>query len=322
MKFIAELCQNHNGNTDTMIKMVKAASNAGATHVKLQHIFADNLSFRPQFETGLNINGNTVCIKRPYKAEYDRLKKLEINNKVIKTFIAECKNSGVVPSTTCFSRQHVDILYDLGFRSIKVASYDCSSFQLLRDLVKYDWDIIVSTGASYDAEVKKASEILSSSNDFSLLHCITIYPTPLNDLHLNRMNFLKSFSDNVGFSDHTLIKRDGVKASIAAIYLGATIIERHFTILEPDQTRDGPVSTNSAEFAEITKFAKLDQHKKQEYIKENLGNINSYLGNESRQLSDEEKLNRDYYRGRFASINKENPNAESMIFNWEEVSLT
>ncbi len=322
MKFIAELCQNHNGDIDTMIKMVQAASKVGATHIKLQHIFAENLSFRPQFENGLEIDGKTICIKRPYQTEYDRLKKLELDNKAVQHFITECNNLGVIPTTTCFSRQHVKILYDLGFRSIKVASYDCSSFQLLRDLSKYDWEIIVSTGSSYDSEIKKASKILSSTHDFSLLHCITIYPTPLYELNLNRMNFLKKLCKNVGFSDHTLIKKDGVKASIAAIFLGAQIIERHFTILEPDKTKDGPVSTNPEEFAEITKFAKLNQIEKDNYIETNLKDIKDYLGTDTRQLSHAELLNRDYYRGRFASINHENPIPEAVIYNWEEVDLS
>ena len=87
---IAELCQNHNGDTDIMIQMVREAQKAGATHVKLQHIFAKNLSFRPQFETGLEVDGNILCIKRPYQVEFDRLKKLELDENAIKIFISEC----------------------------------------------------------------------------------------------------------------------------------------------------------------------------------------------------------------------------------------
>ena len=219
LKFIAELCQNHNGDENTMLKMVEAASTAGATHVKIQHIFSENLSFRPQFEEGLTVDGSIVCIKRPYKEEFDRLKKLELNEESVKKFIEACNDFGVIPSTTCFARQHVDILFDLGFKSIKVASYDCASFQLLRDLVKFNWEIIVSTGATYDKEIELAVDILSESKNFSLLHCITIYPTLLTDLNLSRINFLKKYCDQIGFSDHTLTARDGIKASIAAIYL-------------------------------------------------------------------------------------------------------
>ena len=170
MKFIAELCQNHNGDLKTMIRMIREASKAGATHVKLQHIFSENLTYRYQFENGFEHNGKTLCIKRPYQDEYNRLKKLEIDKNIIKQFIDICNDVGVIPSTTCFARQHVEELNDLGFKSIKVASYDCASFQLLRDLIKFDWDIIVSTGATYDAEIEKAAEILRAKDHFSLLH--------------------------------------------------------------------------------------------------------------------------------------------------------
>lgn len=321
MKFIAELCQNHNGDTETMIKMVQEASKAGATHVKLQHIFSKNLTFRYQFENGYEVDGKTLCIKRPYHEEFERLKKLEMDEHAIKKFIQICNEEGVVPCTTCFAREHINELYEIGFRSIKVASYDCASFQLLRELIKYDWEILVSTGATYDAEIEKASKILGAKETFSFLHCITIYPTPLNELNLNRMKFLRNFTEDVGFSDHTMIKTDGVKASIAALYYGAKIIERHFTILEASLTRDGPVSTSPREFAQITNFAKLEKQDQKIYVEEKLPNIKQYLGNEFRQLSHLELLNRNYYRGRFASNNIENPSPETMIFNWEEIQL-
>ena len=83
MKLIAELCQNHNGSMDTMLRMVERASSSGATHVKLQHIFSDNLSFRTEFETGYVDNNVIKCIKRPYQAEYDRLKALELSDNVV-----------------------------------------------------------------------------------------------------------------------------------------------------------------------------------------------------------------------------------------------
>ncbi len=304
-----------------MLRMVEAASLAGATHVKLQHIFSENLSFRPQFEEGLIVDGKTLCIKRPFKDEYDRLKKLELNEKSVKKFIAACNSFNVIPATTCFSRQHVDLLYDLGFRSVKVASYDCSSFQLLRDLVNYDWEIIVSTGATYDKEIETAVEILKESTNFSLLHCITIYPTLLHDLNLNRINFLNKYCKEVGFSDHTLTARDGVKASIAAIYVGAQVIERHFTILADDKTKDGPVSVNPKQFEEIVKFSQLNDKERRSYIKQFVPEFDVCLGVETRNLTEQEILNRDYYKGRFASINPENPQPNTMIFNWEEVTF-
>tara|TARA_Y100001935_G_C17310964_1_gene516177 strand:- start:1892 stop:2860 length:969 start_codon:yes stop_codon:yes gene_type:complete len=321
MKLIAELCQNHNGNTDIMLKMVEEAAKAGATHVKLQHIFADNLSYRSEFEEGYTDEKGIVrCIKRPYLAEYNRLKSLELDEEVVCKFINECKNQGVIPLTTCFAREHCAALWDLGFKSIKVASYDCSSFQLLRDLCNYDWDLIVSTGATFDNEIKKASSILKGK-DFDLLHCITLYPTPLSDLNLRRMNFLKKYCDRVGFSDHTNIESTGILASVGAIYFGAEVIERHFTILDPSETRDGPVSVNPEQLKMISDFAALDDDKKKSYIKSNVPQYMDMLGKETRELSNEELLNRKYYRGRFASRNPEKSDAQNMIYNWEEIAI-
>ena len=97
------------------------------------------------------------------------------------------------------------------------------------------------------------------------MHCITIYPTPLNQLNLNRMNWLKKFTKNIGFSDHTLVEKYDIKASKIALAMGAKIIERHFTILEKDKTKDGPVSINEKQLAELVHFSKL---KKSEQMKD------------------------------------------------------
>lgn len=321
MKLIAELCQNHNGDTDIMLKMVEEAAKAGATHVKLQHIFADNLSYRSEFEIGHTDDKGVVrCIRRPFLPEYNRLKSLELSEGVVRKFIDECDNQGVVPMTTCFAREHCASLWDIGFKSIKVASYDCASFQLLRDLRNYDWDITVSTGATFDAEIEKASSILKDK-DFDLLHCITLYPTPLDDLNLRRMDYLRKYCDRVGFSDHTHIESTGVLASIGAINFGAEVIERHFTILETSETKDGPVSVNPQQLKMISDFAALDDYERESYIASNVPQYSDMLGSETRELTSEELLNRRYYRGRFASRNVEKPDAQNMIVNWEESPL-
>jgi len=321
MKLIAELCQNHNGNTDIMLKMVEEAAKAGATHVKLQHIFADNLSYRSEFETGYSDNNGVVrCIKRPFLPEYDRLKSLELDEEVVRKFINECYNQGVVPQTTCFAREHCASLWDIGFKSIKVASYDCASFQLLRDLRNYDWDLTISTGATFDAEIEKASSILAGK-DFDMLHCITLYPTPLNALNLRRMDYLRKHCNRVGFSDHTNVESTGVLASIGAINFGAEVIERHFTILDPSETRDGPVSVNPEQLRMISDFAAFDNDHRKIYIQSNVPQYQDMLGSETRELTNEELLNRRYYRGRFASQNPEKSDAQNMIYNWEEALI-
>ena len=93
MNFIAELCQNHNGDLDNLYKMVDAAAEGGATHIKIQHIYKENLVFRPQFENGLLKGDKTIAIKRPWKDEYERLENLEISNNDCRKFV-DCKKYG------------------------------------------------------------------------------------------------------------------------------------------------------------------------------------------------------------------------------------
>lgn len=317
-KIIAELCQNHNGNFDLLKNMVAAAAQSGATHVKMQNIYADSLSFRPQFEEGLTQDGKVLSIKRPFRNEYERLKNLEVTLSQTSEFIEICHKNDVIPLTTCFTRDLVDPLYDIGFKTIKVASYDCASYQLIRELSDKFEEIIISTGATYDDEIKLTAEILKDKK-FSFLHCVTLYPTALSDLNLNRIKWLKQFTNEVGFSDHSKPSETGLIASKAALTFGSDIIERHFTILPPDQTRDGPVSVNPKELKDLVDFSKLDPTDMLECLKNEYSHIDSLMGLSNRDLTHEELLNRDYYRGRFASHRDKNiQKNESMIFNWEE----
>ncbi len=320
-KLIAEFCQNHNGNIDTLSRMIDQAAESGATHGKMQSISADTVAYRPQFEEGLEINGVIKFIKRPYIDEYNRLKKLEITETETLTFIGRCKEYGLIPMTTCFTRCQAKSLSEMGFRSIKVASYDCASFPLLRDLRSLFDEIIVSTGASYEDEVIKASEILHGTK-FSFLHCVTLYPTPLHEMHLARMNWLKELAPSVGFSDHSLFARDGLIASKAAITMGAEIIERHFTILDTHETKDGPVSIDPKALKELADFSKLSKAERLDIMNHDYPKWSEVLlGNEHRFLSEAELLNRDYYRGRFASPRSESINGSRMIYNWEDINI-
>ena len=318
MKFIAEFCQNHNGNFKILEKMIKSASKSGATYGKIQNIYAEDLTFRPEFETGIKINNKILAIKRPYKKEYKRLKKLEIKKNDIKNFIKICKDNNLIPLTTCFVQSHVDEIRDLGFKSIKVASYDCGSFPMIEKLKKNFNEIIVSTGASFDDEIEKTYNILKNKN-FSFLHCITIYPTPLNNLNLKRMEFLKKFTNKVGFSDHTHVKTTGILGSMTACYLGAKLIERHFTILPENKTKDGPVSINEKQLSNLMTFSKLNKKEKKLILDSQFKNWKNLIGNKKRELSDEEILNRNYYRGRFASKRKYQKNRLQKVYNWEQI---
>jgi sialic acid synthase SpsE len=201
------------------------------------------------------------------------------------------------------------------YEAIKIASYDCASYPLLREVKKYWNKIFVSTGATYDHEIEKAASILNGT-EFHLLHCLTIYPTPMETLNLRRMSFLRKFSSNVGYSDHSLVETTGLWASKIALALGANSIERHFTVLEKDETKDGPVSILPHQLRELKEFSKLDRKEMMKIIVKEYPEWASCLGSPVRALSHAEKLNRDYFRGRFASLVD-----GKHLYNWEEVNF-
>ena len=323
MKFIAELCQNHNGSFDTVRRMVDAAAEGGATHVKIQHIYVRNLVFRPSFEKGLEENGVKHAIQRPWKAEYNRLRDLELTEDECSRFVDYTKSVGLIPMTTCFTRGDIGRIAQQGFETVKVASYDCASFPMLRELAqKFDY-LYVSTGATFDDELVHAANILRKhAKGYSLLHCVTQYPTPLKAMNLKRIEWLRHYSAEVGFSDHSLVSRDGLAAAKAAIACGATVVERHFTITDSSLTKDGPVSIGKDDIRALVEFSALSREDQKGKLYEEHPEWVDMLGQATRSLSDEEILNRDYYRGRFATPRREGAHRQSeMVQNWEETPL-
>ena len=314
LKIIAEFCQNHNGDYSILKEMMHEAADSGATYGKIQTIFAEDLTFRERFEHGKKDADKIISIKRPYQIEYERLKKLELSYDEHRMFIDDCKKLGLIPLTTAFSRRSVDELTKLDMDTIKVASYDCASIPLIEDLAKKLSHLIISTGATYQSEIEKTAKLLVNKKvNFSFLHCTTIYPTPLERVNLAKMSTLKKYTKKVGFSDHTHVESDGIVASIVAIHLGAEFIERHFTILKPNQTKDGPVSINPNHVRQMVEFSKLSKFDQTNYLNEKYPNWRNILGESTGDLSDEEKLNRDYYRGRFGSHDYE----RNITYNWE-----
>ncbi len=314
MLLIAEFCQNHNGDFDTLHRMVDAAAEGGATHGKIQTIFADDVSFRPEFEEGeVASDGRVLTIKRPFQAEMNRLRPLELNYEEHRKFGDACKAAGLKPMTTAFNLAVIPFIRELGWKTVKVASYDCGSLPLIGALADNFDDVMISTGASYDQEIEAAAALLNGRKQrFSFLHCVTIYPTPLDQMNLARMEYLRRFTPSVGLSDHSLVSRDGVKAALAAIHLGAAVIERHFTILPPEASRDGKVSITREHLREIREFAALGKDEQAQYLKEHVPEFISMIGHAQRALSQDELLNRAYYRGRFS-----NKVGGRQIFNWE-----
>lgn len=308
---IAECCQNHNGSRDVLKRQIHLAAENGADYVKMQSIRSSELTHRVRFDSG----ENGACICRPYDKELERLQKLDLTLDDELWFVDECLRAGVASMTTCFTRATCNEVKSLGYEAVKVASYDCASFPLLRDLASNWKKVFVSTGATYDNEIAKAATLLSST-ELTLLHCVTIYPTPMAELNLKKMLWLRSHGVRIGFSDHTLVNRDGIWGSKIALALGADCIERHFTVLDVDKSKDGPVSITPAMLAELRRFADLPRVQRMAEIQAQYPTWEATLGSASRPLSTEELRNRDYYRGRFASRI-----AGEVVYNWEEIEL-
>lgn len=313
---IAECCQNHNGEREILKQMIHEAVENGADYVKLQAIRSSELTHRPRFDEGqVDESGQVLTIKRPYDAEYKRLSTLDLSLDDEQWFADECRRAGVASMTTTFTRTAARDVKDMGYEAVKIASYDCRSYPLLRDVKQWWSNIFVSTGATYDHEIAHANEVLQGSQ-YWFLHCVTIYPTPMKDQNLARINWLRRFTPYVGFSDHTRVAQDGLWASKISLALGAQVIERHFTILADDQTKDGPISITPAMLKELREFADLPRVEQMAQIRTQYPQWEETIGKATRALTHSEQLNRDYYGGRFASkINQQ------VIYNWEDVDL-
>ena len=174
---------------------------------------------------------------------------------------------------------------------------------------------ICSTG-TFNREVKKTAEILKNSEkNYALLHCVSIYPTPIDNAHLYRMNYLRRFSNIVGYSDHSNPELYGNIIPATAIYVGAQVIEKHFTIIDKKKTKDGVVSVNQNQLKELVNLKNMSRLDLKKYIDENIKDYRTLLGLDNRDLSDEELLNRDYYQGRFVTKKE-----TKYIFNWEKLN--
>tara|TARA_B100001964_G_C14208576_1_gene589373 strand:- start:113 stop:1195 length:1083 start_codon:yes stop_codon:yes gene_type:complete len=315
-KIIAETCQNHNGSREILAEMIKSAAKAGATYAKSQMIFSDDLTHRPRFDEGFaEENGVVKTITRPYNAELERLKKLDLTEKDHKWFIEECAKNNIIPLTTVFSRRGIELAKKLKWPEsiVKVSSQDIISLPFLRELCEVFDHIILSTGGATDEEIETASKVIKEKgNTLTLLHCVSIYPNPLGLCNIARMKWLGESADHVGFSDHTNAEKDGIKASKVAIRKGAEFIERHFSVLGANDTKDGPISIGPLRLRELIVFANLpDEVREKEIFPQVMGepSYTDIVGSRERELTAKELLTIDYMRGRFATGDK---------FNWEE----
>lgn len=322
-KIIAEVCQNHNGSRETLEAMIKAAAENGADMVKMQSMWSQDVTKRERFEEGVvDAEGKQLAIKRPYKAEVERLSALDLSIDDHRFFIDTCVKYNVIPLTAIFARHRIAEVAKLPWpdRWVKVPSYDCASWPLLRELAEHFDNFIISTGATYDEEIKKTAALMKElGKNFSFLHCVTSYPNTLEMCNLSRMEWLKQFTPTVGWSDHTKIEDNDIIAAKTAIMLGAAYVERHFTILAPSETKDGPVSMTPELLKELSEFRKLSAEGQKVQIAAKRPDWEIMLGTPTRAMTEVELLNRDYYRGRFASPkqNQTGPEEDQWVYNWE-----
>lgn len=316
-KIIAEMCQNHNGSKEILRKMIRAAGEAGADYIKGQIIFSEDLAYRLRFEEGfVENNGIRKTIKRPYIPELERLKKLDLQEDDYRWFIDEVQKAGSIPIMTIFTRQRIEFAAKLLWpeKIVKVASPDIVSLPFLRELCDVFDHLVISTGGATDEEIQIATEtVKSKGKKLTLLHCISIYPNTLEISNLARISFLRGMADGSGWSDHTLVAQDKIDVSRIASMLGAGMIERHFTILPADQTKDGPVSITPDLLRKLSDFVKLEIDKQKRIVEKEIPLWQKAIGLRKRHITLAEALNMDYFRGRFVSAI-----GPKVVFNWED----
>jgi len=297
VKIIAEFCQNHLGDVSILRNMIQAAKINGASHAKIQGLYSDELTKRDEFE-----NTHTGMY-RPFAAERERLSSLDLDFKTEKWFVKTCVEFEITPMITIFTHSGAKRAEDAGFESIKIASYDCASIPLIEKALSFGNEIVISTGATFWEEISKTVGMLNDKSRkdqaIALLHARTIYPTPLGEFGLARMLALKVFGYKIGLSDHTKPVETGLIASKIAILLGADYVERHFTVLARDKTKDGPVSITPNELAELRHFSNLT--KKEQFELVGFSDLESSYRCTSLEPNETELINRRYYRGRVAS---------------------
>jgi N,N'-diacetyllegionaminate synthase len=224
---IAEAGVNHNGDLNLAKQLVDEAAKAGVDYIKFQSFKAEKL-VSPDAKKA---NYQIVNINDGDNSQFEMLKKLELSNKNHLELIYYCQKKGINFFSTAFDIDGVNYLNQLSLPLFKIPSGEITNFPYLKAVALCGKQTIMSTGMSTEDEIEQAISVLIkyglTKNQISILHCNTEYPTPMKDVNLMAMLSIKDkFGVNVGYSDHTL----GIEVPIAAVTLGATIIEKHFTL--------------------------------------------------------------------------------------------
>lgn len=242
---IAEAGVNHNGDINLAKKLIDVAAESGADIVKFQTAKAENVvsRFAKKAEYQIENTGNSA------ESQLEMIQKLVLDDSAWPILIDYCKQKNIKFLSTPFDVESVDLLHNLGLEIFKIPSGEITNLPYLRKIGKYNKQVILSTGMANLGEIESAIAVLVDSGtkreNITLLQCNTEYPTPFADVNLKAMKSLKkAFRLPVGYSDHT----PGIAIPLAAVGMGAKVIEKHFTL---DKNMEGPDHKASLEPCEL-----------------------------------------------------------------------
>jgi N-acetylneuraminate synthase len=241
---IAEAGVNHNGDMQLAKRLVEVAADAGADYVKFQTFVTENL-VSPEAKKANYQSENTG----EGGSQFDMLKKLELSKEDHLELIAHCKKHAIKFLSTAFDLDSIDMLNGLGIEVFKIPSGEITNYPYLVKIASMKKPVILSTGMSGMEEIEGALKVLTENgvliSSITVLHCNSQYPTPMEDVNLRAMHGIqKKFNVKVGYSDHTM----GIEVPVAAVALGAVVIEKHITT---DRNLPGPDHKASIEPEEL-----------------------------------------------------------------------
>jgi N,N'-diacetyllegionaminate synthase len=270
---IAEAGVNHNGSIQLAKQLIDAAVEAGVDIVKFQTFKTENLVSKDAKKADYQIENTTNT-----ESQFDMLKKLELTQQQHIELISYCKLKNIQFWSTAFDNDSISLLKSLGIDLWKIPSGEITNLPYLEKIGSFNQKVIISTGMCNMQEIEEAIAVLTNAGtaiqNITILHCNTEYPTPMCDVNLLAINTIKEkFKTAVGYSDHT----QGIEVPIAAVAIGATVIEKHFTL---DRNMEGPDHKASLEPTEL----------KQMVI--SIRNIELALGNGVKEPSPSEQKNK------------------------------
>lgn len=241
---IAEAGVNHNGDVDLARKLIDVAADAGADLVKFQTFSADRLVTCTAGKAHYQAEATDAA-----ETQRAMLRRLELTLDMHNELIAHCAARKIGFLSTGFDIESVNLLVGMGQRLFKIPSGEITNLPYLRHIGQLGMEVILSTGMATLGDIEAAIDVLESSGTprsrITILHCTSEYPAPMNEVNLRAMQTLKTaFGLRVGYSDHT----PGIEVAIAAVALGASVIEKHFTL---DRTLPGPDHKASLEPHEL-----------------------------------------------------------------------